>query len=489
MNHSIGDVPIHCAPTGSGKTIIQAFVAKREMDRGNRTAILTPREEIFNQTEGVLRAICGDDNVGTLKSGRRWNRSKPVHIVSWDTLKLRVKKDKLWYPDVERLLVDECHLAMAPKVSEVLDYYLTRAAIDGYTATPARKSGKGLGRFFTEIKHVRSVRQLIKEGWLVPCEYWGGKQVDTTGLKINQGDYEVGKLAERSIKLAGDVVDNWLRLARDRHSIVFAVNIAHAEALADRFRMAGILAEAVHVKKTPAQRFDIVERFKARDFQILTNVGIASYGFDCPEISCVVAARKTKSLVLWLQAIGRGMRPAEGKKDCMILDHGGNTDRLGEADDLYRWRLDEGKKAVDNWTRQEAGDREDHVHTCEECQHIFSAQMVCPNCGWEVPQTKTDVETTDEELVRIGGHIATQLPDGWPEHKIFYQMLLHYGKEKGYKPGWAAMQFKKLADCWPDRFWMNLAGIPPDARVVNWITKQQQNYARRASYAKRKNTA
>jgi len=375
---------------------------------------------------------------------------------------------------------------MAPRVSEALDHYAELGAvIDGYTATPSRKSGKGLGRYFTEIKHVTSVRQLIKDGWLAPLEYWGGATVDTKGLKVARGDYEVGRLSQRCTLLVGDVIDNWLRLAPHRHTLVFGVDIAHAEALCDRFLKANVNAAVIHNRLGDAERFSIVSRFKSQEIQVLCNVTIASYGFDCPEIDCVVSARPTKSMVLWLQSLGRGMRPAENKSECMVLDHAGNTDKLGQAEDLFRWRLDEGKKAVENWTRQEAGEREEHTHTCETCKHIFAGSRVCPKCGWTVPFKKVDVASTDEDLVPIGNNMGKRLPVGWPSHKEFYQMLIGYGASKRYKPGWAPNQFKSMVNVWPDNNWMNLPSMEPDQRVLNWINKQKQNYARRASYAKR----
>ena len=483
--------PIHVAPCGSGKTVMQAFIAKREMDRGSRTAILTPRIELFKQTHSTVSDICGAGNIAELRADGHWQRTKPIHIVSWTTLTRRTQKSTAWFPDVERVLVDECHLSMAPKIREALEYYAGRGVrVDGFTATPGRKTGKGLGAFYTEIKHITSVRQLIAQGKLTPCEYWGGALPDVTKLKSRAGDYETGKLAERCMVLVGDVIDNWLRLASDRRTVVFAVDIKHAEALNERFLEVGVASGCVHNKMTDEARAKVVAEFRAGILQVLVNVTIASYGFDCPEVDCLVAARPTKSLVLWLQCLGRGMRTAPGKKECLVLDHADNTRQLGRAEDLYRWRLDEGKEAVGNWTRHEGSEeKEEKPHECEQCHHIFSRSRVCPKCGWEIPFSKRDIEAVDADLVLIGGAEAKRLPEGWPSHKIFYQMLIWYGMQKGYKPGWSAVKFKEKCECWPEGSWHNLAAVPANERVLNWIKKQQQNYARKASYAKRKANA
>ena len=468
---SVG-TPIHAAPCGSGKTVMQCHLAKREMDIGNYTAILTPRIELFRQTHGTAAAICGIDNIAELRADGHWNRNKPIHIVSWNTLARRSKRSDAWFPYVQRVLVDECHLSMAPQIRRVLEYYRDkRVRIDGYTATPGRKSGKGLGSFYSEIKHATSVRQLIAEGRLSPLEYWGGALPDVAKIKSRGGDYVVGELSDACAILVGDVVDNWLRLARQRHTVVFAVDIPHAEMLNDKFLEVGIASVVVHSKQSDERRDENILKFRCREAQVLVNVLIASYGFDCPEVDCIVAARPTKSLVLWLQCLGRGMRTFEGKTECLVLDHADNTRQLGRVEDLYRWRLDEGKEAVANCTSDlDSVDPEDAKSTtCLACQYIFSKSRVCPKCGWEKPFAKRDVETVDADLVLIGGAEAKRLPKDWVSHKIFYQMLFGYCDEKGYKRGWAYHRFKIKCGCAPDRNWQHLAAVPPDERVRNYL--------------------
>ena len=491
MGHGIDDRIIHCAPTGSGKTIMQAKICKREMDRGDRTAILTPRNEIFTQTHGVTSEVCGMRNISILRAkrpGETWNPVNPIHIVSWPTLISRARRSKFWFPDVRRVQVDECHLSMAPKILEILEHYAPKAILDGWTATPSRQTGKGLGRFFTSIKNVTSVRQLIKDGHLCPVEYWGGATPDMDGIKIVRGDYEVGKLSRASQKLVGDVVDNWLRLAADRHTIVFSVDIAHCEMLAHRFKAVGIRAAALHVKMSQDDRDEVVAQFKSGAIQVLVNVSIASYGFDAPSVNCIVVARKTRSIVLHLQMIGRGMRPAvddDGKvirdpehpdfKTCMVLDHAGNVPALGQADDLFRWRLDEGKKATAR-VNERGEPEEPKAHVCEDCGHIFRESRVCPQCGWKVPFTKKDVETVDADLVRIGKKMHEKLPAGFPSHEIFFAMLAHYAankKPKPYKPGYALAMYKEKCGEWPLRHWAGMAMVPPSKRVLNWLQSRQ----------------
>jgi len=478
MNHGKELRPIHIAPCGSGKSLMQAFTAKRELDRGNSTAILTPRNEIFGQTHNIVTEVCGSENVTMLRAkrlGERWDPLAAIHIVSWPTLVSRSKRSDFWFPKVDRVLVDEVHLSTAPKILKILEHYAPRATIDGYTATPARLTGKGLGSFFTVLKHITTIRRLVKEGHLCEMEYWGGATPDMTGIRIARGDYEVKKLSDRCVLLVGDVVDNWLRLASDRHTLVFAVDIAHCEMLAHRFKQLGISAAALHVRLDANDRDRTNDQFKCQQIQVLVNVGIASYGYDAPSINCVVLARPTKSIVFHLQALGRGMRPKPDGGECMILDHAGNVPSLGQADDLFRWRLDDGKKGCENWSKlEESGEVEEaKTHECQECHYIFSRSRVCPRCGWKVPFSKRDVAATDADLVLIGKSLVKRLPEGWPSHEIFYAMLMHHAKRLNYSPKWAAAQFKQRCNVWPPFHWNDLAAVPPDKRVKNWITSRR----------------
>lgn len=477
MSHGIDDKIIHCSPTGSGKTVIQCQLAKRELDRGDATAILTPRNEILDQTLAMSRELCGYSNVSVLRArrpGEVWHPVNPVHVVSWPTLIARIRGDRhFWFPKVQRVLVDECHLSMAPKILEILHHYAPKARVDGYTATPARLTGRGLGHFFTEIKHVTSVRRLVAAGYLASVEYFGGSTPDMQGIKVRRGDYETKKLSDRCVELVGDAVDNWLRLASERHTIVFAVDIAHAEALADRYRYVGVKAAALHTGLDQPERDKIVAAFKAGRIQVLVNVTIASYGFDAPSVTCVQCCRPTMSIVLWLQMVGRGMRPGFGP--LMVLDHTPNARVLGFADDLYRWTLNEGRQAA---TRvNEKGEAEEPKnHTCEECGHIFAASRVCPKCGWQVPFSKRDVATAEADLVPIGRNTAKPLPKDWPSYEVFYSMLRHFAankQPKPYKSMWAVHKFEEKAECRPPKDWDNHAMVPPSERVRNWIRSRQ----------------
>ena len=476
-------IPILCSPTGSGKSYICALMAKQTLNAGETFGILTPREEILVQMADTIAEVCGHQNVGILKAGYEYHRDRPIQVISWPTLLSRTAKSEAWFPTLDRVGIDECHLSVSKKMSErILPYYKDRSKVFGVTATPARKTGKGLGSFFTSIKHVTSVRQLIKDGKLAPCDYYAGKLPDVSKLKTRLGDFEQKGLHDVTAELVGDVVDNWSRLAADRHTIVFAVDIAHCESLNEQFLKAGVRSASLHIHKTPERRRQIVESFKAGEIQVLVNVSICSYGFDAPSVDCIVLARPTKSIVMHLQMLGRGMRVHDGKTECMVLDHADNVRRLGQADDLYRWRLALNSKASENWTRdarsQDSKDGADKIHECRSCHHLFSRSLVCPKCGTEAPVRKRDVVTVDANLVRISHRHGTDKSDNWPNDRRFYLMLLYYGDAKGYSRKWAYWKFVERTGGNPEHAWQYGETIVPTVRVRNWIAAQLRKYAR-----------
>ena len=481
---SEGHRPIICAPTGSGKTIIAGCIAKREMEAGKRVLFLSGRREILRQTYDVFVDFCGRDAVGFLMAGEGpWWFYPPVTVASWDTVKARWERSDTWKVPADVVIYDECHLALSQKMCNTIIPYYADAMNIGLTATPARQSGRGLGTHFTRIIQVRTVQQIIDEGYLAACEYWAGSHADVSGIKTVNGDFESSGLSSvmKDSVLIGDVIDNWLRLASDRHTIVFATDIAHAEALTKRFQESGVNAEVLHSKTLLSTRTAITDNFRKQQFQVLVNVGIATYGYDVPSVNCVVLARPTKSIVLHLQTIGRGMRPKPDGDYCMVLDHAGNVRRLGAAEDMYRWTLDANKAAAVNYDRhldKQKDTDEAELTTCDNCGHMFGRTRVCPKCGWEKPLIARDIEFVDADLVKIRHARGEVIETDWPDRLTVFRMLKGHCLTKGYKPGWAAYQYKTKFQTWPARAWNDHGPLEPSKRVKNWIVSRQIAYAK-----------
>jgi superfamily II DNA or RNA helicase len=437
-------------------------------------ALMTPRQEILWQTVNVVRAFGHEP--GILMGNETCRRYEQVQVVCWPTLVARSLRSEAWYPSADLVLLDEAHLALSKKMLErVLPYY-EKSRVIGFTATPARTTGHGLGTYFTDLLEIVRIPKLIEEGFLVPGKYFGGQMADMSKVKTTAGDYNQKQSSEENSRavLIGDVVANWMRLAGDRHTVVFAVDIRHANALAEKFQEQGVSVGVVTNGTSDSDRMEVIQKFRDRDIQVLCNVMVAAYGFDVPTIDCIVLARPTKSIPLHLQMLGRGLRPSPGKEHCMMLDHSGNVTRLGTAEDDYEWCLSADYRVQDSGRFQKGGERKDKPVTCQQCKHIFRRSPVCPNCGWQIPAPKKDVAHVEADLVEI---TQTRIQE-WIDKRTFYLELLYLSSEGGWHPKRAACVYRDKFDQWPARKWNNLAPIEATDKTRRFVKSRVIAFAK-----------
>jgi hypothetical protein len=190
----------------------------------------------------------------------------------------------------------------------------------------------------------------------------------------------------------------------------------------------------------------------------------ASYGFDLPELSCVVLARPTRSLMLYLQMLGRGLRPADDKADCLVLDHSGAVRSHGFAHDERLWTL-EGEHALEERKKSRGEPGASGPLTCPECACVFAGARQCPECGYYFAPRGIEVRTLDGELVEIGVH----LDKAGQDRLAFFAEMRGYAIERRYKPGWAAYQFKEHFGEWPPRSWSSTPAAQPSLETRRWI--------------------
>ncbi len=180
-------------------------------------------------------------------------------------------------------------------------------------------------------------------------------------------------------------------------------------------------------------------------------------------MSCLVVARPTKSLVLHLQILGRGLRTNPGKEDCLILDHAGNTERHGFADDDREWSLLHGVVKPEPVRRKLSDIRN---ITCKRCDHIYAPQPQCPKCGYKFETKGKGIAFVDGELLELTPSRSAPTHE---ERKIFYQQLKGYAAIKGYKRGWAIFKYKEKFKEEPLREWNNLPEMLPGETIKRWI--------------------
>lgn len=310
-------------PTGCGKTVIFGLVvAKLKLP----TLIIAHREELLYQAKQTLNRICPDADTGILKAGERGGLESDICIASVQTATRHT--EELSKRNFKVLICDEAHHSVAGSYTKIfrdlgfMDGQPDRLLL-GVTATAYRGDGVGLDNVFEKIVFERSILKMIKDRYLSDIR---GLEVSTnhdiSGVTTMAGDFSSNELSsaidtpERNALIA----DTYLELGEDRRGVAFCVKVDHALHLAAAFRERGIACEAVYGNMDSDERQDVLKRFADNKLQILTNVGVLTEGWDAPDLSLILMARPTKSKGLFIQCVGRGLRLAPNKRDCLLID-------------------------------------------------------------------------------------------------------------------------------------------------------------------------
>lgn len=437
--------PILVAPTGSGKTHIACAIVKGALDKGNKVLFLAPRRELIYQAKKRLQEH-GIDS-GVVMAGEPRSPYEPVQIASFDTLHARgMRNQSMLMPDADVVIVDECHLSIAATRKKIIEHY-SEAVIIGLTATPARGDGKGLGEIYDDLVLSVSMKGLVEQGHLVPARYFAPSTPDLSKLKTSKGDYVVKELEERVDKpqLVGDVVDNWLKIAPDRQTVVFCLTRSHARHVFEAFEDAGVKAGYLDGDTPLDERKQVLEDISNGKIQVLVNIFVATFGWDCPVVSCVVLARPTRNITLYLQTAGRGLRTSPGKSDCIIIDHSGAVNQHGFIDDLIPWTLDGSEDVREMKKALQKENKEPKDIVCKQCKTVFRNSRQCPVCGYQmIPKGKPIPvhKATLKELRKSG---KAPLPD----KQKFWTECIFKASYKGLKCGAAAHMYRKEFGVWP----------------------------------------
>jgi superfamily II DNA or RNA helicase len=345
----------------------------------------------------------------------------------------------------------------------------------GLSATPW---ARGLGKYYDDLIIAATPADLIRDGYLAPFVVFAPSEPDLAAVRTVAGDFHEGELAVAMDRpaITGDIVDTWLRRGEGRSTFCFCVNRRHAQHIAERFIESGVVAEYMDGTTPREEREATFERFRTGEARIIANVGVLTTGVDL-DVRCIVMARPTKSRILFVQMIGRGLRTAEGKDQLLVLDHAGNHLRLGMVTDIGQDYLDDGSERQGGAKRNRVRS-EPLLKLCEECkavvQHVAKS---CPCCGAQIC-AKTDVDSVDGELVELGSRASGQRPLPEVDKRIFFRELLALKKPQ-YKAGWAAAQFRSRFGQWPPLNYDQLAPAAPSLATRNWLKSRQIAFAKR----------
>jgi DNA repair protein RadD len=469
------------APTGSGKTVIAGAIVGDAVARDQRVLFFSHRREITQQTSAKLYAV-GIDH-GIIQAGFPLRLHEPVQVASVQTLTARaIRGSAIELPAADLVIVDEAHHAPAETYAKVLAKY-SNAIILGLTATPCRRDGRGLGNVFDALIECPQVADLVDLGFLVGTTvYAPADRIDLSGIRTQAGDYVENQLAERmnTTKLVGDVVTHWHRHGERRRTVIFATDVAHSIHLRDEFQKSGVRAEHVDGKTPKEDRDAILGRLSRGEIDIITNCAVLTEGWDCPDVACLVLARPTKSMGLYRQMVGRGLRPAPGKTDCLVLDHAGAVFEHGFVDEPVTWTLDTSRRAKNEKHELRRHTYGSRLSDCPKCGALRVAGEKCRSCGFLPTRSPRAAEFEDGDLGRVD---RTGIPrDVRPtaaDKTRWHRELTWYANKNGYRPGWAAHKFKEKFGTFPG--WGSVTPIPATPEVLSWIRSRQIAYAKAMS--------
>jgi superfamily II DNA or RNA helicase/predicted nucleic acid-binding Zn ribbon protein len=426
-----------CLPTGAGKTVVFSEIVRRVLEKGRRVAIITHRRELLSQAGKLNRC----------------------DILMVETLNNAIKRGKVVLSSYDLLVIDEAHIGNFRKILEGFEGFVI-----GATATPVSKPpmAQSYGKLINSV----GIGELIAQGYLCNPITYAMHPVDTSKIASRMGEFTAQGLddAFNRPKVYEGVVQEFCKRWREKKAIVFCVNIEASINTADSFarEVGADRVYCVHSKQPSAERVALVEAFTASANGILVNCGIATTGFDCPDIEVVVVNRATKSVALWLQMVGRGSRPTANKSAFTILDFGENVHRLGFWQEARDW----GKAfaGIENKKGQGVAP----VKDCPCCGAVlYASARFCEFCG-EVFATEKKAERGSLELMayeKLNGRylfeIAKTPADLWElksrknYKQAFIERVLYYANyselrrfwdAKGYTQGYTNRREREFAE-------------------------------------------
>lgn len=406
--------PVIVAPTGAGKTAMFCAIANWCKSRKLRVIVLVHRQEILEQTLRSMHRL--GVTCGQIRAGKPMTADM-IQVCMVGTLVRRLELVKR--PDI--ILTDECHHTPSPTYRRIHSYWSTVPVL-GWTATPSRLDGEGLGKDYDAMILGPTIRELVNDGWLsVPALYRPPEEV-TAQYHIKRGDFDQAEQFQTmsSRKIVGDVIGHYRKHLDGQPVIVSCVSIEHAKLMAEQFQDAGYESRAVWGDMAQQDRQDALQGLGNGSVQVVTFDSLIGEGVDIPAVAGVIMLRRTMSLSLYLQIVGRALRPvyAEGfdletvegrraaqlagsKPRAIILDHAGNYSLHGHVLADREWSLDSKKRTAKT-------EEPPTTTSCPKCYGVWPGKpRTCPSCGFDLaerlgPEKSKDIKVIAGELVEAG---------------------------------------------------------------------------------------
>jgi DNA repair protein RadD len=467
-----GDAPLVVAPTGSGKSVIIAEFIRRALDDYPTTRILmaTHQRELIQQNYQALLRLWPQAPAGIYSAGLG-KRQARAQVLFAGVQSVHRKAREIGHVDL--MFVDEAHLmprsadTQYGRLVETLREINPAMKLVGATATPYRlDSGclhRGDAAIFDGIAFDIPVAMLVTQGYLSPLiSKRPDASFDTRGLHKRAGDFIEGEMMARfgTDEATEAAVSEMVELGAERKSwLAFCISVDHARQVRDVLRVHGLTAEMVTGETPSAERDRLLRQFKEGQIRCLTNCNVLTTGFDAPRIDLIAMLRPTASTGLYIQMAGRGMRLAEGKADCLVLDFAGNVMRHGPIDAI----APPGEKKASD------GDGEAPAKVCPNCDSILLiSARECPDCGhlFPPPEPKVERTATTEAIMNL-----TAVEQWHPVADVDYQrhkkdgspdsLRVTYLINRNAVSEWVCFEHSGYARQKAVAWWQTWAGTPP----------------------------
>lgn len=398
--------PVLVAPTGFGKTATSTTVIRRTLAKGKTVWFMAHLKEILFDTAKKLN----EQGIkhGWIASGQLSDRRHGVQVCMVQTLVRRLD----YYTPPSLIIIDEAHLAVANTYQKIFEWakagpkygrahqmlgVRTPCHLLHLTATPQRLDGRGLNEIADALIPTCSTQELIDDGLLSPIKYYAPTTVDMSSVASRGGDFAQDQAAAMmdKPKITGDAVAEYTKVARHRPAIAFCVSIEHAQHVAQAFCDAGYRAVAVSGESDPIERDAALAGLRDGKLDVVCNCALYVAGVDVPAVSCIIMLSPTKSIVKFLQSIGRGLRTHPGKDCCIVLDHAGNIGRHGNPTMQREWSLAASEKKKSS-KKTEVGEKK-----CPACFASVSSLATHCACGHEFQAMPREITQVEGDLSEI----------------------------------------------------------------------------------------
>ncbi|EAC8186428.1 DEAD/DEAH box helicase [Listeria monocytogenes] len=404
---------------GAGKSVILSEIIRMTTHNKNNVLFLVHRKELIDQIRNTLTMNDVDMNF--------------VNLGMVQTVVRSLEKTS----EPALIIIDESHHVLANSYKKIINHF-SNAKVVGFTATPVRINGGGLGDINDMLIEKVNVKWLIENQFLAHYKYYAPEIVQTETLNVKRtGEFDMTSLDDQFNKrmIWGDVIKHYQKLANGEQAILYASSLYQSEKMAASFNAVGISSAHIDGKTPKLIRDDIIKRFREGEIKVLCNLDLIGEGFDVPDCSTVIMLRPTQSLSLYIQQSMRGMR-YRPEKTSIIIDHVGNVSRFGLPDMERTWTLE--PKKGSNSKKAEAP-----VKICPDCfMTVLSSNKQCEHCGHEFKVEAKPIQIDDAaELQEITEPIF-QVDYSSPNDCKNMKELYEYAKQHNYKRGWAFHQGK-----------------------------------------------